>query len=151
MEEGNPAPDFVYLDRLVKEYLTYREQPPVDDSPSELVEKIMKCFDNGDYPTILYLWDQCVAVKLSTKDSVDLHDASIAEYYMHIHCATNPFRQSTIANQSSPGEAAKLAARSMTIFRHFVESKGKKLSSTPEFHVSHVYMHRYIYSKLSSM
>lgn len=133
------VPDFVYIDKLVKEYQAYREAPPMEHcSPDETVEKIMKCFDTGDYPTILYLWDNSVSQRLGTADPLVVHEASVAEFYMHVHCATTPFRQTTIANLPNPGAAAKLAARSMTIFKHYVETKGKALAATPEFHVSSV-------------
>jgi hypothetical protein len=55
---------------------------------------------------------------------------------MHIHCATCPFRQSVIRDMPNPSAAGRLAARSMTIFKHYVDTKGKELASTPEFHVS---------------
>jgi hypothetical protein len=129
-------PDFAYIDRMVKEYIAFREQPPCADcSPDETVEKIMKAFDTGDYPNVLFLWDSWVSQKLSLSDPVVVHEAAVAEFYMHIHCATSPFRQTTIAQLPNPVAAAKLAARSMTIFRHYVETKGKALAATPEFHV----------------
>lgn len=132
-------PDFSRIDRLVKEYVDYRQVNPISGnvaSPDDILEKIMKCFDTGDYPNILYLWDSHVSQKLNGAEAHLVHEANVAEFYMHIHCATCPFRQSFIREMSNPSAAGKIAARSMTIFKHYVETKGKGLASTPEFHVS---------------
>lgn len=139
MEE---PPDFVRIDKLVQEYLTYRQSAPSAPSagdklsPDDIVEKMMKYFDTGDYPNILYLWDTYVSERLDTADAHVVHEAGVAEFYMHIHCATCPFRQSSIRDMPNPGAAGKVAARAMTIFKHFVDTKGKSLAATPEFHVS---------------
>ena len=136
MEE---PPDFARIDKMVQEYLSYRQSAQSAGeklSPDDIVEKMMKYFDTGDYPNILYLWDTYVSERLDTADAHVVHEATVAEFYMHIHCATCPFRQSSIRDMPNPGAAGKVAARAMTIFKHFVETKGKSLATTPEFHVN---------------
>ena len=134
-------PDYAFIDRLVKEYTEFRDESrasPDQQLGDDIVDRIMKAFDCGDYPTILTLWDSYVAQKLHPDEDAALQDdADVAEFYMHLHCATCPFRQSIMKSMGSPAAAAQLAARSMTIFKHFIESKGKHLfRSHAEFQVS---------------
>lgn len=141
----NSPPDFARIDRLVEEYTSYRQKTE-KLSADDIVERVMKYFDSGDYPNILYMWDNHVSLMLEAADPHDVHEANVSEFYMHIHCATCPFRQSFIRDMPNPGAAAKIAARSMTIFKHYVETKGKTLAGTPEFHVGAMYfMHLSVY------
>lgn len=138
-------PDFEHLDGLVHEYVTYRQeekrrqtdgqQGAAQYPGSTVVDRIMKAFDCGDYPNSLSLWDSYVTQALDPADPVQCLEADVAEFYMHLHCATCPFRSAMMSMMAGPRQAAELAARSMTIFKHYLSSKGRNMLSSPEFKV----------------
>jgi hypothetical protein len=141
-------PDFEHLDGLVQEYTTYRNDEKkrrpekrgqgnetANYPGSDVVDRIMKAFDSGDYPNSLTLWDSYVAQALDPADPVQCLEADVAEFYMHLHCATCPFRGAMMSMMAGPKQAAQLAARSMTVFKHYLSSKGRSMLSSPEFKV----------------
>ena len=133
--------DFKSIDKMVSEYMEFRQSDSREtDRSDEIVEKFMTLFDLGDYENLIHLWDIYISQKLDLVDSLVVQDASIAEFYMHVHCAICPFRPSVTNAIKNPAIAGKMAARSMTIFKHYVEIKGKLLVSSQEFHVSTFYI-----------
>lgn len=135
--------DLEKLDDLVSEYLLFRsykstqQQLFLDKKSSSLessrlqrgiVNRIMGALDSGDYPRVITLWDTYILQKLGTMKPTSLHsEARDAEFLVHLLCALYPFHPEVIQNCGSPIVAAKVAARSMTIFKHFLETRGSRL------------------------
>jgi hypothetical protein len=147
-------PDFEHLDGLVQEYISYRSEEKKKQSEKrgqgneaaqypgvDVVDRIMKAFDSGDYPSSLSLWDSYVSQTLDPADPVQCLEADVAEFYMHLHCATCPFRGAMMSMMAGPKQAAQLAARSMTVFKHYLSSKGRSMLSSPEFKVRRLLKH----------
>jgi len=145
------------IDQLVEDYLKYRnyhesfhilqkERKERNEKNSKLSlqlqqsqqlndinERILKALEKIDTLKLLTLWDTYVTQTLDPLNSELVISARIAEFYLHLYCATYPFRDEVLKNVKSPSEAAKFAARSMTIFKHFIETRGRRLVKTPEF------------------
>ena len=101
----------------------------------EIIENIMKSFSEGDYPRVLTLWDAYVVQSLRDRSAQIGAEARVAEFYINLQCATFPFRNNVLREVGAPNVAAKLAARSMTIFRSYIESRGKSILQNQEFQV----------------
>ena len=143
--------DLNRLDDLVSEYLSFRgytsalkhlgvdritKTKSSDDKPnSDILSRIVSAFDRGDYPIVLSLWNAYVVQVSSAFSSEVQIDAKRAEFYVNVYCASYPFRNEVIREAGSPEVAAKLAARSMTIFKHFIETRGKESLKLPEFQI----------------
>lgn len=137
------------LDKLVSEYLLFRsfkqtqqqlfldKRSPAaklntDDAGARnrraIIQRILNAIDSGDYPRILTLWDTYITQKIGTLKSTALNsEARDAEFLVHINCAIYPFRSDVIQKAGAPEVAAKVAARSMSMFKHFVETRGARL------------------------
>jgi hypothetical protein len=150
-KEHRPSMDLEKIDQLVEEYLKYRNyhetfssfqnerkiifernnilKIPVDD----INDRVVKALEKSDTLRLLTLWDTYVTQTLDPQNPELVTNARITEFYLHLYCATNPFRDEILKTVKSPSEAAKYAARSMTIFKHFLETRGRRLLKTPEF------------------
>jgi len=109
-------------------------QPPVAD-------RILAAFDDGDYPLLLSLWetfivqpalDRLASSPTSSSSSSPTPSAleeqrKNAEFLCNLHCAIYPFRADVMRRAGSPDVAATVAARAMTIFKHFMETRGHDL------------------------
>ncbi len=137
------------LDTLVSDYLVFRsfkqtqqqlfldKRSPAnklnsDDSGARnrraIIQRILNAMDSGDYPRTITLWDTYIAQKIGTVKSMSLNaEARDAEFLVNIGCSIYPFRSDVIQNAGSPDVAAKVAARSMTMFKHYVENRGARL------------------------
>ena len=136
------------LDTLVSEYLLFRSykqtqhqlfldkrSPAIKLSSNtearnqrQVISRILNSLDSGDYPRMITLWDSYVAQKIGTLKSTALNsEARDAEFVLNLCCAIYPFRPEVIETAGSPSVAAKVAARSMTIFKHFLETRGARL------------------------
>jgi hypothetical protein len=143
--------DFDSIDQLVEDYLKFRnyheafyslqkERKLMNERnnllkipTNDINDRIVKALEKSDTLRLLTLWDTYVTQTLDPQNSGLVTNARITEFYLHLYCATNPFRDETLKNVKSPSEAAKYAARSMTIFKHFLETRGRRLLKTPEF------------------
>lgn len=57
----------------------------------------------------------------------------IVEFLLHLFCTSFVFRADTVKHYKSPGEIAKVAARAMTIFKHYTETRGSKVLLLDEY------------------
>ena len=133
------------IDSLVSEYLLFRSfkqsaqqlfldkrLPNINKESGRhqraTIQRLMNALDNGDYPRMLQLWDSCIQQKIgSVKSSLLGAEARECEFLVHLCCAIYPFRSEVIQIAGSPAIAAKVAARSMTIFKHFLVTRGNRL------------------------
>jgi len=137
------------LDTLVSEYLLFRsfkqtqqqlfldKRSPAtklngDDAAARnqrsIIQRILNALDSGDYPRILTLWDTYISQKIGTVKSTLLNaEARDSEFLVNLNCAVYPFRSSVIQQAGTPEVAAKVAARSMAMFKHYVETRGVRL------------------------
>ena len=137
------------LDALVSEYLLFRsfkqtqqqlnldkKTPQRSESNRQqraVVQRITKSLDAGDYPLLISLWDSYIVQKIGTVKSISLNtEARDAEFLCHICLAIYPFRSEVISSAPSPSVAARVAARSMTIFKHYLETRGARLIQKDE-------------------
>ena len=143
------------LDSLVGDYLSFRgfevatpyeeerqrqqrrsdrtQAPHVE--PGAVKERILGAFMAGDYPRILTLWDTHIIQALKDRSAQIAAEARTAEFYINLQCATFPFRSDVMKNAGTPGVAARAAARSMTIFKHYLESRGRQMMGNRDFAV----------------
>ena len=134
------------LDSLVSEYLLFRSYKQTQaqlfmDKRSSTkrsdtdarnarnqIMRFLSALDGGDYPRMVTLWDTYVGSKIGTVKSTALNaEARDAEFIVNLCCAIYPFRAEVIENAGSSNVAAKVAARSMVIFKHFLETRGARL------------------------
>lgn len=140
--------DLTEVDDIVSEYLSYRrfyrsldcfqQERQLGKSERQeigIVEQVTNALNVKDIDTLIPLWDTYITKTIHSAPDEILLSANIAEFYMHLYCATYSFRNDYLETISSPALAAKTAARSMTIFKRFVETRGKVLIKTPEFQV----------------
>jgi hypothetical protein len=142
------------LDTLVSEYLVFRsfkqtqqqlfldKRSPAsklggDDSGSRnrraIIQRILNALDSGDYPRCITLWDTYISQKIGTVKSMALNTESReAEFLYNLACGIYPFRSHVIKEAGSPDVASKVAARSMTMFKHYVQNRGIKLVQNGE-------------------
>ena len=142
------------LDTLVSDYLVFRsfkqtqqqlfldKRTPAsklnaDDAGARnrrtIIQRILNALDGGDYPRILTLWDTYIAQKIGTVKSMALNaEARDAEFLVNLNCAIYPFRPDVIQTAGSPDVASKVAARSMTMFKHYLETRGARLAQKGE-------------------
>ena len=137
------------LDQLVENYLKFRNfgrtasvlseerkgeyvNKELEDR-NDVIERIMKSLEKCDSLRLLTLWDTYVIQVLERHSPDMVAEARITEFYIHLYCATYPFRGEVLETANSPNVAAKYAARSMTIFKHFLEQRGRILLKMPEF------------------
>lgn len=138
------------LDLLVNEYLIFRDcletsrhftletekkSDSLQNDKEELVKKFEAALENTDTITLLETWDDIVVHQLELRSESVIAAAKISEFNIHILCATLPFRSSFLKVNKSPSIAAKAAAHSMSIFKKFVETRGKPLLKNPDFAV----------------
>ena len=98
---------------------------------------MLACFEDGLSGRFFSSWDKNVPMDLRDKDKT----CQKLEFYVQLHFATLPFRPSFLrkmaaASRDNPGaarSAAGAAASAMLNFRKYLESRGKILSSSPEF------------------
>jgi len=138
------------LDQLVENYLKFRkfhkaatalaeERHEGDGTSKELedrhdvIERIMKSLETCDSLRLLTLWDTYITQDLDQHPSETISEARMAEFYLHLYCATYPFRGEVLESANAPDVAARYAARSMTIFKHFLDQRGRCLLKKPEF------------------
>jgi len=148
------------LDTLVSEYLLFRSFKQTQHqlfldkrSPTKstetgrheraIVQRLLVALDSGDYPRLITLWDTYISSKIGTVKSTVLGaEARDAEFLMNLSCAIYPFRGDVIASAGSPSVAAKVAARSMTIFKHYLETRGARLVQKDQEFVSYRNLYR---------
>ena len=134
---------YLKLDDLVIEYLNWRgykqsykhlvnerqnaSNKSVFDEQRLIIDRIMSSFLEGDYPRALTLWDTYVIQGLHDRSVIINNDARTAEFILNLYIAIFPFRMEVIKTAPTPKVASATAARSMTIFKHFVESRGSRL------------------------
>ena len=136
------------LDQLVSDYLLFRSfkhtqqqlfldkrQPLLGHREQsgrhlrDTIQRILNALDNGDYPRLVTLWDTYVTQKIGTvKSTLIAVEAREAEFLANLLCSIYPFQSEVIQSAGSPAVAAKVAARSMGIFKHYLESKGNRLA-----------------------
>lgn len=137
------------LDQLVENYLKFRKFPKAAaaladertdadnnkelEDRHEVIERIMKSLESCDSLRLLTLWDTYVTQVLNQHPQETIAEARVAEFYLHLYCATYPFRGEVLESANTPDVAARYAARSMTIFKHFLEQRGRRLLKMPEF------------------
>jgi len=138
------------VDQLVEDYLKYRnyresyqamklerkassEIRTTDSNNKDITDRIMHALEKCESLRLLTLWDTHIIQTLHVHPPETVAAARVAEFYLHLCCATHPFRDDTLRTINSPAEAAKYAARSMTVFKNFTETRGKRLLKTPEF------------------
>ena len=134
------------LDSLVSEYLLFRSfkqtqaqlfldkrlpsiNKEVGRQQRTTVQRLLNALDNGDYPRMVALWDSFITARSSERSkslSVEMREV---EFLVHLTCAVYPFRSEIIQIAGSPAVAAKVAARSMTIFKHYLETRGSRCSA----------------------
>ena len=137
------APDYSRLDEVVMEYLSWRgyrqsmhtlngERKTVraqsQDDQRQIVERILASVLSGDYPRALLLWDSYIVQVLPGKSASLNSDARTIEFILNLFLAVYPFRTEVIKDAQSPKVASATAARSMTIFKHYLEAKGARLT-----------------------
>jgi hypothetical protein len=147
--------DLTELDQLVSDYLVFRQfygsarqlnidrasinasdSIDVDTKESEVVlANIEHAMHVNDCAQLLTLWDKYVVQTLELRSESIIAAARATEFNLHVYCATHPFRPKFISSAQTPNAAAVAAARSMTIFKHFVEFRGKPLLKNPDFSV----------------
>ena len=133
------------LDHLVDGYLKFRDCPDATKAfaaqrKPHIVQKVKKvkkppvadrilaAFDDGDYPLLLSLWETFIVQQALDFVPPDLEGSrKTAEFLCNLHCAIYPFRSEVMRRAGAPDVAAKVAARSMTIFKHFMETRGVHL------------------------
>ena len=96
-------------------------------------DAIMTALETSDSLRLLTMWDNHVTQGLQNLSSEMIGEARNAEFYLHLYCAIYPFRDDVVRSLKTPAEAAKYAARSMTVFKHYIEARGRRLLKTPEF------------------
>jgi len=116
-------------DRQVKSIVSARE------TNREIYGSLIESFLRGDYSTSLTLWNNHVISEMLTLSRAMQSELKKIEFYVNIYMATYPFRNSSIEAAGSPDLAAKDAARAMTIFKHFLESRGKDTLKTSQFQI----------------
>jgi len=137
------------LDKMVSDYLLFRsfkqtQQQLFLDKRSSLhgngqtkeggrhqratIQRILNALDNGDYPQLVTLWDSFITQKIGTvKSSLLAAEAREAEFLANLCGAIYPLRPEIIQIAGDPALAAKVAARAMTIFKHYLETRGARL------------------------
>jgi LisH domain-containing protein ARMC9 len=98
---------------------------------------MLACFEDGLSARFFSSWDKNVPMDLRDQDKT----CQKLEFYVQLHFATLPFRPSFLRkmaqkSRDNPGaakSAASAAASAMLAFRKYLESRGKILSSSPEF------------------
>lgn len=125
------------LDEFVSEYLLFKnckqshelfttekdyfKSPTSIEEQKLIISRIVSAIVNGEYTTALTLWDTYVTASNQNQE------ADSAEFTMNLFCAIYPFRSDVIKSAGNPKVASKVAARQMTIFKHYIESKGYDL------------------------
>jgi hypothetical protein len=149
------------LDTLVSEYLKFRsykqtqhqlfldKRSPIKQTDTaarqqrQTIQRFLNALDGGDYPRMLTLWDTYVSSKIGTVKSTALNaEARDAEFIVNLCCAIYPFRAEVIETAGSPAVAAKVAARSMTIYNHFLETRGARLVQQGQEFVAYRNIHK---------
>ena len=135
------------LDKMVSDYLLFRsfkqtQQQLFLDKRHSLhangpesarhqratIQRILNALDNGDYPQLVTLWDSFITQKIGTvKSSLLAMEAREAEFLANLCGAIYPLRPEIIQIAGDPALAAKVAARAMTIFKHYLETRGARL------------------------
>ena len=134
------------LDQLVSDYLLFRsfkhtqqqlfldKRQPISVNKESVrhlrdtIQRILNAFDSGDYPRLVTLWETYINQKIGTvKSTLIAVEAREMEFLANLCCAIYPFRSEVIKSAGSPAVAAKVAARSMTIFKHYQETKGNRV------------------------
>jgi hypothetical protein len=137
------------LDQLVENYLRFRkfgksvealaaerqEAKNIKEleNRDDVIDRIMKSLEKCDSLRLLTLWDTYVIQVLDEHPAETVAEARVAEFYVHLYCATYPFRGEVLETVNTPDVAARYAARSMTIFKRFLELRGRLLLKMPEF------------------
>ena len=135
------------LDGMVEEYIRYRQsssnstststrkgnngdhhhhqqQQQSSSSERKVAERILNAVSSGDYPRALSLWDAYVIQRLDSKSPSIVAEAYNTEFLANLFLALYPFRREIIQSAGTPKIASTVAARSMTIFKHFIETRG---------------------------
>jgi hypothetical protein len=86
-------------------------------SPSK---RILAAADSGDYPTTLALWDSLV---LSQSKAQEMKKLLHIETLLNLYLASYVFNIDTASRAGSAANAAYVAARSMTVFRNYADSR----------------------------
>ena len=141
------------VDDLVEDYLLYKSYNTAlrnfrqdrytvssstnDDeySARERIDRILSAFSSGDYPTLLHLWDSIVVKNLHKRSPDVAVESNKVEFLINVHCGVFPFRVEVMQKAKHPNVAAKVAARAMTIFKHYITMRGRPLLSTGEFKI----------------
>lgn len=149
------------LDTLVSEYLLFRsykqtqhqlfldKRSPIKQSniaernQRTTIQRFLNALDGGDYPRMLTLWDTYISSKIGTVKSTALNaESRDAEFMVNLCCAIYPFRAEVIERAGSSVVAAKVAARSMTIFNHFLKTRGARLVQQGQEFVAYRNLHK---------
>jgi len=157
-QQSHGNDDYSQLDTLVGEYLVFRgykqssqhfgqerQFPHRSLSYSDsraITERIMSSLSGGDYPRALVLWDTYVVQFLPGRSVAINTDARTAEFILNLYLAVFPFRSEVIKSAGTPKIASATAARSMTIFKHFVETRGTRLVQKDQEFAAYGGLHR---------
>ncbi len=91
----------------------------------EVFQFFKRAFSQGDYPGLLNLWDIYLVPLLQQQLGADEEIAVLKlEFQLHLYMAIYPFKLEVVKTLNNPQRAGSMAARSMAIFRHYIESRG---------------------------
>jgi hypothetical protein len=151
------------VEDLIEEYLSFRSYPSLSsfvsdrtscntaamlggdllhgddgddgENTASVLREFTQAFESGDHVDLFILWQNHIPRPLLRLNST--HPSSLAamslEFYLNLHCALYPFRDSFLSKCSSLDQVTEACGKSMSIFRRYIESRGSSLSQTPEF------------------
>jgi len=92
-------------------------------------------FDDANHVDLFILWQNHIPRDLLRLNSTNPNapEAMELEFYLNLHCATYPFRDEAMITCHSLEEVTEQCGKAMSIFRRYIESRGKGLSHEPEF------------------
>lgn len=105
-------------------------------------DRVMSALESGDYPQALTLWDALVIQTLNNRSVAMNNEARTAEFILNLFLAIYPFRSEVIKSAGTPRIASATAARSMTIFKHFLESRGHRLTQRDQEFANYRNLHK---------
>ncbi|GMH60439.1 hypothetical protein TL16_g03051 [Triparma laevis f. inornata] len=107
-----------------------------EDRGSYILSEFLQSFSTGNHVDLFILWQNHIPrslLRLNSESTPEHQSAMQLEFYLNLHCAVYPFRDEVLRRAKSLEEVTTACGKSMSVFRRYIESRGKTLSQTPEF------------------
>jgi hypothetical protein len=92
------------------------------------IDRALSAFDGGDHSELFSIWHEVLPSEVRRN-----RDAQRLEFVINVHMALIPFSMDSLIKCKSVEQASKACARSMAVFKRYLDTRGQRMSKESDF------------------